>query len=169
MDNYPEIRSAIDSRLSESDFKVWRRVSIEPATEADIFASRFHWKLIRIPQHVFLIHKQHPTPSDFERFYDVAFRYAKRAYPSFFPVHMVSTYVLVTCIATERVDRNLIEYVTRTPDMLFKGFCGFSQFPVLLDARTGKAHYFRDTTWFGGDSYPLAQDIVERYIEGLSN
>lgn len=136
-----------------------------------------------ISQHLFIRYMEKPEVQDMQTLFQSGFKYAKsiNRVPLLRGMHF--GYMIVHCIMTAQVEQDafdaipepippvssppksfetsLLRYVTNTP----KSHFSLIEFPVLYDLSSGKAHYFQSNMFWGAWIYPLAQNIVTKYIE----
>lgn len=160
MDNFQNLLSTTEARLSSAGFRVSRSVALPDGNTADLTASRtaFTWKFfVVLSQHFLLRRASTCSIPEIQSFFDAGFRYGKRINRVPLVRGLQFGYMIIPCVAVENATPELIAYATSRPRKHWSLF----EFPVVYDLSSGHTHFYRDTAFWGALYFSDMRSIVE--------
>ncbi|MFT7578850.1 MAG: hypothetical protein ACI9MR_000511 [Myxococcota bacterium] len=157
--------AGFEARLEPSKYKTNKQIPLANGETGEITAHRtsFTWKgLVWLSHHLVLTQKENPTPEDFKTLFDASFKFGKKVNSVPLPRGFQFGYLVVPIIAAHSFDQAALDYVTSAPSKHFSLF----EFPVLVDLKTGKAHYFEKTGMWGAAFFSDLRKIAATYVDG---
>ena len=154
----------IAKRLSDGGYRVERSVQLQDTTTADVTASRtyFSWKgLMILSQHILIKEVESADGSVFSSLFAAGFRFAKKRNRIPLLRGIQFGYMILPVIVTTNPQADLVGYATTIPRRRWSLF----EFPVVVNANTGRADYFRGTPLWGAFLFADMRAIVEKFIE----
>jgi hypothetical protein len=144
--HYDDFLIKLDHQLQQCNCKVWRKPRISDHREVDIFATRIHWKVARIPVHLFVTYISDPKPDDFTALFQEGLHYGRRAYSSdMMGLKLVmSSLAIVPCIVSDRISAETVHYVTTRQKLPVAGFRahGLDYLPVLHHLQDNRTYHW---------------------------
>ena len=155
--------ATIDSRLSDSGYRVSRDVQLPDNGTAQLVASRAYlsWKgLVIQSRHVIVQTIDSPTVTDIRNLFESGFRIGKERnrVPLFRGLQF--GYMIIPVIIANVVSDELRQHVSQQQR---KRFC-LMEFPVVCDATSNDTFYFKGTAFWGALYFSDLRNIVSRHI-----
>lgn len=132
--------------MQECGCHIWRKPRVADHRDVELFATKIHWKVVRIPVHMFVHYAAEPSPADFHDLAEVGLKYAKRAYSSQFlgMQLLVSSLAIIPCIVCDKVKAETIAAVTtrEKPPRVRVLSHGLDIYPVLYCLTTNRLYHW---------------------------
>jgi hypothetical protein len=157
----------IERRVAGGPFTLSRDVDLGGGTTAALFASRttFSWKgLAVLSQHLVVQPAARPTPHDIDQLLRRSFSVARTRNKVPLLRGMQFGFMLVAVIVADQVTQDVLDLVAQAPRKRW----GLFQLPVITEAATGNAHYFRGTPLWGGFFFSDLRALIARYVADRS-
>jgi hypothetical protein len=157
----------IERRLADGPFTVSRDVDLGGGATASLVASRttFSWKgLAVLSQHLVVQQLARPTPHDIDQLLRRGFSVARRRNKVPLVRGMQFGFMLVAVVVADQVTQDVLDLVAQAPRKRW----GVFQLPVITEAATGNAHFFRGTPLWGGLFFSDLRALIARYVTGRS-
>ena len=155
--------ATIDSRLSDSGYRVSRDVQLPDNGTAQLVASRAYlsWKgLVIQSRHIIVQTIDSPTVTDIRNLFESGFRIGKERnrVPLFRGLQF--GYMIIPVIIANVVSDELRQHVSQQQR---KRWC-LMEFPVVCDATSNDTFYFKGTAFWGALYFSDLRNIVSRHI-----
>jgi hypothetical protein len=162
LDNWVD---AIAKRLSEGRYRTDRSARLRNGSQVDLVGSRTYFSLkglVLLSQHIVVKKVENANVPDLTTLFDTAFRFGKKR--NWIPLlrGMQFGYMIIPVIVTLKLQPELAEYATARPRKHWSLF----EFPVVVEADTGRVEYFRGTALWGGFYFSDMRQVAERFIVG---
>ena len=162
-----QLVETVAQRFREGGYRVESATRLPDRTLADVAASRtyFSWKgLVLVSQHVVIRQMENATVADMQALFQAGFRFGKKR--NWVPLvrGLQFGYMVLPVIITANPHAELVQYARSMPRKHWALF----EFPVVIDANTGHADYFRDTPFWGAFLFADMRSVAEGFIERLS-
>ncbi len=146
-------------------YRLVRDVGLPDSFTVNLLAVRggFYWKILVFhATYFFFVYAECPHKDDFRKLYESGFRYIKKVSCVSFLRGFQFGYNIVTCIVSNNIGEDVIQYVTQRPRKHF----ALLEFPVVYDLDLQKAYYFKGAASWGSHLISQTRKEVSRYIEG---
>jgi hypothetical protein len=153
----------IGRRIDDGPFTVSRDVDLGGGTTASLVASRttFSWKgLAVLSQHLVIQHVARPTPADVQSLLRRSFAVARKRNSVPLLRGMQFGFMVVAILVADQVDQEVLDLVSVAPPRRW----GLFQLPVICEAATGNAHFYRGTPLWGGFFFSDLRAVIARYV-----
>jgi hypothetical protein len=153
----------IGRRIDDGPFTVTRDVDLGDGATASLVASRttFSWKgLAVLSQHLVIQHVARPTPADVQSLLRRSFAVARKRNSVPLLRGMQFGFMVVAILVADQVDQEVLDLVSVAPPRRW----GLFQLPVICEAATGNAHFYRGTPLWGGFFFSDLRAVIARYV-----
>ena len=154
----------IEQRLSDSGYRVSRDVELPGNGTAQIVVSRVYlsWKgLVIQSQHIIVRTIASPTIADMQHLFESGFRIGKKRNNVPLIRGLQLGYMIVPVVIANVVSDEVRQHVSQRPP---KRWC-LIEFPVVCDAKSNEALYFKGTPLWGAFFFSDLRNVVAEYIE----
>lgn len=172
MIEYLDFAARVDAKLEKEKLRIWRQLTLTNGRPISLYAAGERGKFGGLSLHFFLTYIKTATPDDFERFSADCLEYALRACEVPVPKQLVSSCLILPCLATHTTFRELVvaaekaEKVKNTDSKAKasgkkSGFLQTAIMPCLLNLTTHKSFHsgsqngFTDSIFKSGEEFLL--------------
>lgn len=145
---------------------VQHNVELPDGPTAQLFASRtsFSWKgFVLLSQYVAVCDfgDQDVIDRDAVLLYEAAFRKAKKVNRIPLPRGLQFGFMIIPCLIVDKANESLLQFARHAPRKHWSVF----EFPIVVERRTGKVSYFKDTPLWGAFFFSDLRKLAEQCIE----
>lgn len=181
MIEYLDYAQKVDEKFQGEKLRVWRQLTLSNGRPISLYASAERGHFGRISIHTFLTYIKNASPDDFERFSADCFDYAQKACEMPLAKRIISSCLILPCLATHTTFRELALAAQKT-EKLKKGdrkdrlggqkteFLQTAIMPCLLNLTTHRCFHsgaqpgLRDSLLIAGEEF-LLKTVVSANVE----
>ena len=177
MIDYLDYATKVDAKLENEKLRIWRQLTLINGRPIGIYASGEKGKFGGLSLHFFLTYIKSATPDDFERLSADCLEYALKACEVPAPKQLVSTCLILPCLATHITYRELVLASEKTEKLKHgdsktkaggqkSGFLQTAIMPCLLNLTTHKSFHssshsgFTDAIFKSGEEFLLKTAVA---------
>jgi hypothetical protein len=175
MIDYLDFTRRVDQGLADEKLRIWRQLTLHNGRPISIYASGDRGVMGGLSLHFFLTYIKSASPHDFERFSLDCLEYALKANPVPLAKQLVSSCLILPCIATHTTYRELVlaaesaEKLAKgdsksKPDALKNSFLQTAFMPCLVNLTTHKSFHSGARQGFMDNLFKAGEDFLVKTV-----